>query len=233
MLAGVLAALALLAVVGALVWRDVAPSVIGRSAPADLVVIALACEGESGVLVTPVVALLDTATARASLTPVDPLTTTTIPGTTYDQVWDAYAFGGGAATADALGRSAPWRQRMSGSKVAHIVVPRDTWEAAVDARGGIEVDSPRELSVFTGTELLTFPAGVIVLDGRRSCEYLKTLPYLTDTQRDVVSVAFADALAAVLADPALTPASGISTDLAPDTLAGIRGTLGITASTRP
>lgn len=180
------------------------------------VVLALACEGEDGAIVTPVVATFDTSTG--SLTGHDPLAQVTIPGTTYDRLRDAYAFGGGPAVAAAT------VQLTGGVEPAHVVLGADAWAAAVEAEGGVTLDSPRTVDVFTGEELFVFPSGRQVLGAADACQYLKGAAYFADTERVRVAEQFAAALAAVVANVEFDT-DGVSTDLSAEAFEDLRRTL--------
>ncbi len=186
----------------------------GRDTLPATVVLAVACPGEDGTVETPVVAAVDTASGE--LTVYDPMTELTIPGTTYDRLRDAYPFGGGAAVAAAVARL------EGGPAPGYVVFERDAWVAAVDAAGGLALDSPRPVDVFTGERLFSFPRGEQVLSGAETCEYLKGAAYLTDTERERIAVQFAEALVAVMADVG-PDTSGIATDLSDQALVALQG----------
>ena len=178
-----------------------------RATLPDEVVIALACEGEDGAIVTPLVAVVTV--ADGSVRSYDPLTEVTIPGTTYNELRDAYAFGGGPAVAAAIARLG------DGTHPAYVILDADAWTTWVDAAGGLEFESPRPVDVFTGERLLSFPAGRQVLEGVETCEYLKGAAYLTDSQRERVAERFTEALARAVAE--LEPqTAGVTTDLSPE-----------------
>ncbi len=199
--AAVAAVLAAVAVAAALVL-DL--PLTGRDTLPATVVLAVACAGEDGAVGTPVVASLDS--ASGALAVYDPLAEVTIPGTTYDQLRDAYPFGGGPAVAAAIARL------EGGATPGYVVFEQEAWVAAVDAAGGLELDSPRTVDVFTGEQLYSFPRGEQVLSGAETCEYLKGAVFLTDTERERIVEQFAEALAvAVAAAGPDTP--GIVTDL--------------------
>ncbi|MBE0416979.1 MAG: hypothetical protein IBX63_04370 [Coriobacteriia bacterium] len=214
-------------VVGVVAWQLQTSGHLDRSTPPDRVAIALACVGEDEVTVTPVVAVLELGTARPALVPVDPLATTTIPGTTYDRVWDAYAFGGGAATASAISRADLAPQAPAHEVGGHVVVPQAAFQAAIERSGGLTIDAPSAVSVFTGKRLYTFPEGIIRLSAGEVCEYLKGLPYLADSDRSEVNRQFADAIAVVLSRDGVDEVE-IETDLSTEALAEVRRALGST-----
>lgn len=186
----------------------------GRDSLPAVVVLAVACAGEDGAVGTPVVVTLDTASGE--LTVFDPLTEVAIPGTTYDRLRDAYAFGGGPAVAAAIARL------EGGPTPGYVVLEEDAWIAAVDAAGGLALDSPGSVEVFTGERLFSFPAGRQVLSGVETREYLKGAAYLADTQRVRIAEQFAAALVAAVsvAEPG---SAGIVTGLSDEAFIALRG----------
>ncbi len=213
--AGIFLAIALVAAGAAYVAMYGAPGA-DRGAVPQMVVLAAVCAGEDGGLQTPVVTLIDTISGE--VTPLDPLATVTIPGTSYDNLRDAYAFGGGPAVAAAVGR-------LTGAdEPAYVVLDADAWVTAVDAAGGATVVSPRAVDVFTGEQLFTFPPGPQTLSGADTCEYLKGTAYFADNERERVAEQFA-AVAVTSVTVIDAGTAGVSTDLSDEAFANLRAIL--------
>ena len=97
---------------------------------------------------------------------VDATAEVTISGTSYETLQDAYAFGGGAAVAEAYGR-------LQGVETpAWLALPQDTWMAAVDEAGGVVVDVDEGVYVFLGRELVSIEEGEQELSGAELACYL-------------------------------------------------------------
>lgn len=119
------------------------------------------------------VAGLITVVSGGRMKDISPETTVTIPGTSYSRLRDSFAFGGGAAVVAALGPSA------LPAGTGFVSVPEKIWRAAVDATGGVQVSVRSEMTVFTGTEIVTVRAGVQRLRGAQVSAVVRGLPYLT------------------------------------------------------
>ena len=91
--------------------------------------------------------------ADGEMRDVDPETTVTIPGTSYNRLGDAFVFGGGAAVARALG------DQDAGGATAYVSVPITAWRTAVDSVRGVQVSVPSDMTVFDGASMTTIRAG--------------------------------------------------------------------------
>lgn len=148
------ALLGVFAVAALAVWM-VQASRKATEAPRDMLVIALT-EDQDGAVVAGII--FATEDPDDGVTFVDPDAEVAIPGTSYDRVKDAYAFGGGSAVMEAVGEL-PRDSGLSRTPEAWVVLPDDTWQALVDARGGAEIDIPSDINAFLRGDLHMFSAG--------------------------------------------------------------------------
>jgi hypothetical protein len=86
---------------------------------------------------------------------IDPLTKSVVPGTSANTLGDALTFGGGAELARAYG------QLAGVAMPSWVVVDDEAW-ARIN-RAGLSVNLPRPVDVFNGTDLISFPAGQVVV----------------------------------------------------------------------
>ncbi len=155
----------LVLVAGAYVWFGT-----DLSTPRDTerVVVSFALPDEHDVDVAQMVMMVD-ATEEAgsvSVEVIDPLVQVMIPGTSYDTLADAYVFGGGGGVADAVGRL------VGESDLGWVVLSRETVVTLIDVLGGLSVDIPQDVNVFTGGVLHLFSEGPTRLSGVQFCAYL-------------------------------------------------------------
>jgi hypothetical protein len=184
--------------------------------PGDrLLVVVASRSGTDGSQVAQLMGVLDLHGTGVEVSLVDPLTTVTVPGTTYDRLRDAYPFGGGAAVSKAYA--------SHGHEDPLPVVSFDEKALAevVDHAGGATATLPAAVNVFDGTRLFTFGAGAQKLKG-------------ADVVALLSSTDFA-ASAAVRASMRLTVARGLADALSrsqPD-FAGLLQTGHIRSTLRP
>ena len=205
-IAVIVAAAALLAQAGVLGSRGVPADALSR------VLIVAASPDEDGSVVGQIVMIADVTAQPAALEPVSPALAVSIPGTTYDTLADAYPFGGGAGTAEALARA------RDEEPLPYVAISADELADAVDAAGGMRVTLPEAMSVFDGTDLFTFKAGTQTLTAARLSAVLKGAPYLADREREALDASLAEGLAAVLSAEPGVLTGATRTDLAPDAL---------------
>lgn len=212
----VLVAIVAVAVLVAVVALLAQAGVVGsRGVPADAlsrVLIVAASPDENGGVVGQIVMIADVTAQPAALEPVSPALAVSIPGTTYDTLADAYPFGGGAGTAEALARA------RGEEPLPYVALSADELAGAVDAAGGMRVTLPEAMSVFDGTDLYTFKAGTQTLSAARLSAVLKGAPYLADSEREALDASLAEGLAAVLSAEPGVLTGATRTDLAPDAL---------------
>jgi len=127
-------------------------------APDSVLVIALA-EDADGAVVVAGAFVFESKPTTAQLTVVDTDSQVEIPGTTYDRLKDAYAFGGGDLVADSV-------SEISGSSSdAWVVLPPAVWREIVESAGGVGVHVPVATNAFVGGELYVISAGRQTLSG--------------------------------------------------------------------
>ncbi|MGB4581290.1 MAG: LCP family protein [Coriobacteriia bacterium] len=205
-IAVIVAAAALLAQAGVLGSRGVPADALSR------VLIVAASPDENGSVVGQIVMIADVTAQPAALEPVSPALAVSIPGTTYDTLADAYPFGGGAGTAEALARA------RDEEPLPYVAISASELTDAVDAAGGMRVTLPEAMSVFDGTDLFTFKAGTQTLTAARLSAVLKGAPYLADREREALDASLAEGLAVVLSAEPGVLTGATRTDLAPDAL---------------
>lgn len=149
--------------------------------------------GTDGSQVAQLVGILDTSGGRLVVELVDPLSTVTVPGTSYDRLRDAYPFGGGA------GVSGVWAAAQGTEAVPVVSVPQEALVRAVEAVGGVVVDVPYEASVFDGDRLTILHPGERRLGGTELVALLESAEYRQTTAeqmrvRSAVASGVAEAL---------------------------------------
>ena len=132
---------------------------------------------------------------------ISPETTVSIPGTSYNHLSDALAFGGGGAVLNAF-------KGGGGEADAFVSVPESVWRGAVDARSGITVDLPVDLTVFDGSRLSTLASGEQTMTSSEVGAVLRGIAYLNPTDRSRVRHQLSREMAS-----ALISAHGRATDL--------------------
>jgi len=226
-LQGFVAALVFMALAAAGGWWYLRSSGALPGRPrSDKTVIVFAATGEDGAQLAGIVALASDGGGSAQV--FDPLMKVTIPGTSYDQLRDAYPFGGARAVADSLAARA-------GEDAGWVDVSEEAWVAALEAdlpetttRIGIEIDLPKSLDVFDGNRLASFPEGTSVVRPGDVPLLLRGMAYLPESARQQVAAKVGDALLHALG--AHATAEGVTTDLTPEALAALRAKL---AARRP
>lgn len=183
------------------------------------VLIVAASPDENGDVVGQIITIVDVTESPAALEPLSPALEVSIPGTTYSALADAYAFGGGAGTAEALADA------RNEAPLPYVAISADELAAAVEAAGGMRVTLPADMSVFDGTDLYTFKRGAQTLSVARLQAVLKGAPYLAEAEQQALDASLAEGLAAVLAANPGTLEGATRTDLAPDALERVAATL--------
>lgn len=179
--------------------------------PGERVMVVVASHvGSDTVQLAQLVGVADLSARPERVTLVDPETTVTVPGTSYDQLRDAYAFGGGAGVSRALARS------TGTDPLPVVAVSEQALLTIVERMGGVTVDVPFDATVFDGSTLFSFKAGRQSLDGPQVVALLGSADYAPDpvSVRSAVAEGLVSSLAAK--PPALTDlvkAKGITSSL--------------------
>lgn len=159
----------------------------------DRVLVVAASPDENGDVVGQIVMVADLTSDEISVESVSPAMPVTIPGTSFSQLKDAYPFGGGKGTAEALARS------EGGATLPYVAISAAQLAGAVEAAGGVEVTLPEAMSVFDGERLFSLEKGEQRLDAEELQAVFKGSAYLGDDSREQLEAALAEALRAVLA----------------------------------
>jgi hypothetical protein len=220
----VIVAVVIVALAAAAGWLFVRSSgAFTKVTSADRTVIVLASTAEDEAQLAGVVAVATQ--GGATLEFQDPLKKVTIAGTSYDQLRDAYPFGGAAAVAAALGAK-------SGDGSSWVEVSQDAWVAALEAEGakdasgatGVTVTLPKALDVFDGKRLASFKEGTSTVSPADLPLLLRGAAYRPESAR--LTVADQVGRPALLALGKRGGAAGLRTNLSPEALAGLLRRLG-------
>jgi hypothetical protein len=175
-----------------------------------------AAPDEEGAVLAQVICVVDITATPVTIMPVSPETSATIPGTSYNRLADAYAFGGGAGTARALAAAA------GGEPLPYVALAPGALAAAIEAAGPVTMALPADMSVFDGETLYTFAEGEQSLSADEVLAVFKGAPYLESADRDRLDAELASALMPLVAAADIT---SIDTDLSDEALSGVRQTL--------
>lgn len=176
-----------------------------------------AAADENGDVVAQIVAIADVSGTGATLEPVSPAMSVTIPGTTYDTLADAYPFGGGAGVASALARA------RGGDPLPYVALSASGIEAALEQEGSVTLALPAPMSVFDGEQLFTLASGTRTLGPAEVAAVFKGAPYLTRTERAELDAELAGLLARLVGT---TSYGDASTDLSAEAYATLQSALG-------
>lgn len=171
---------------------------------------------ENGDVVAQIVSIADVSGAGATLEPVSPAMSVTIPGTTYDTLADAYPFGGGAGVATALARA------RGGDPLPYVALSASALEAALEQQGSGKLTLPAPMSVFDGEELFTLSSGAQELTPAEVAAVFKGAPYLSADERAELDIELAELLASLVAE---TPFDQVDTDLSGAAYAALQSSL--------
>lgn len=182
------------------------------------VLLVAAAPDDTGAVVGQIITIADLTVSPTALEPVSPALAVAIPGTTYSTLGDAYPFGGGAGTADALARA------QGGDALPYAAISAEAFGAALEAAGTVTVTLPAAMSVFDGEDLYTFDAGKQQLTPDEVLAALKGAPYLTERERAELDASLSAALVEVLiASPGTLERA--ETDLTPEAIARLQAAL--------
>ncbi|MGB4592253.1 MAG: hypothetical protein WBI63_00570 [Coriobacteriia bacterium] len=151
----------------------------GRTDNGRVLVVA-ALPDENGDIVAQVIADVDASGTAATVTSVDTSLAVTVPGTTYDRIRDAYAFGGGGGVASAYARL------VGGDPLPYIDLGPAALRLAIEEAGGIALDLPAPMNVFDGERLYTFGAGPVTADTDGFRAILNGAAYLPARERSAL-----------------------------------------------
>ena len=193
LLTGVLIGLLLVAaVVGYLLWSGFQES---KHAGPDDVVVMLVLPDEDGVVLPRTVDRYVTSGTGATVEHIDVRKEIAIPGTSYTQLRDAYAFHGPSGVAAAVGAGA---ERTP----SYVVLDTATY-ARLMGEKPITIDVSEHMEVFDGERLRTFEVGEAQIAPEDVTALFLGLQYLDAEERDDVRAQVGLAIAARLAtDPA-------------------------------
>lgn len=159
----------------------------------DRVLIVAASPDENGDVVGQIIASADLSSGQLVLEPFSPATPVTIPGTSFSELKDAYPFGGGKGTAEALARA------EGGEALPYVAISAGQLSSAVRAAGGVRLTLPEALSVFDGETLYSLEEGQQNLDADELQALFKGAAYLSESNRTKLDAELAEMLRAVLA----------------------------------
>jgi len=215
LLTGVLIGLLLVAaVVGYLLWTGLQES---KHAGPDDVVVMLVLPDEEGVVLPRTVDRYVTSGTGATVEHIDVRKEIAIPGTSYTQLRDAYAFQGPSGVAAAVGADA---ERTP----SYVVLDTNAY-ARLMGDEPITIDIPEHMEVFDGDTLRTFEVGEAQVAPEDIVALFLGLQYLDAEQRDDVRAQVGLAIAARLAaDPSTVP--WLETDLSAEEYAAFVTSVG-------
>jgi hypothetical protein len=164
------------------------------ASPGDRALLVVASKsGADGSQVAQLVGIAQLTGSQLTVRLVDPMTTVTVPGTSYSQLRDAYSFGGAAGVSNAVAVIVGQRPLPT------VAVGQQGLEALVDGAGGVTVTVPAAASVFDGERLFTFEKGPQRLTGSEVVALLSSVEYLkTPDEQQELRVAVASGMANAL-----------------------------------
>jgi hypothetical protein len=118
----------------------------------------------------------------------DPAEPVTVPGTSAETYFDAYAYGGATAVAQAHARAEGLEEPLP-----YAAVPLETAEALAGG-AALAITLPEPMDVFTGSELASFDAGEQQVPWGRVDELLAGAEYLAPEARAEVNAQVGTAL---------------------------------------
>jgi len=176
------------------------------------VLLALVLPDPEGVSTVRAIEVFERAGGELRTSPIDPLTSATVPGTSATTLAEAYAFGGGEGLASA------YTQLNGGTVPVWVVVEPQGWDSLMGA-GAIAVTIPADIEVFDGKQLYSYAAGDTSFPANEAAQVMSGAAYLSPTDRAVLREAVGDQLVPALAANGLTSESGIATNLDAEALA--------------
>jgi anionic cell wall polymer biosynthesis LytR-Cps2A-Psr (LCP) family protein len=197
-ISGAVAALVICAVaVGALVWYRAASPQAAFDAASDSVVLMFTSQSADGATQ----AALITVVGDGRFRDVSADTTVVIPGATYKKLRDAYAFGGAKDVATTVG------QTRGTPSMRYVAVPQSVWLPALQSgTPSVTVSVSRAISVFGPTGLTSLKSGEQTMTARQIAGLVGALPYLGQSDADVLRLQLDQALISAVASPPVDPA---------------------------
>jgi len=176
------------------------------------VLVALVLPDAEGASAVRAIEVFDRAGGTLRTSPIDPLTSATVPGTSATTLAEAYAFGGGDGLAGA------YTQVKGGVPPVWVVIDSDGWAELTGDRP-VPVVIPADIEVFDGKQLYSYAAGDTSFPANQAAQVMSGASYLSAADRAILGEALGDHLMAAVADKGLTSESGIQTNLNSEELA--------------
>lgn len=176
------------------------------------VLIALVLPDAEGLNTVRTIELFESSGGSLRTSPVDPLTSATVPGTSATTLAEAYAFGGGERLATAFSQSA------GGEIPLWVVIEPQAW-STLTGTGSIPVTIPADIEVFDGKQLYSYAQGDGSFPAEQVSKVMDGADHLTATERAVLREAVGDALLSSIVREGLPSESGVSTNLTAEELA--------------
>jgi len=187
--AGVLIAIVATAAVVAGIWFDLIPAGWTSAPPDEVLVIATAAQPTGSEAAQYAVVLAPGGRMRA----LDVDAASTVAGTSAKSAREAFAFGGGAAVAEALSR------QTGGEALPWIVLEPASWQALIDDSGGLRVDVPTAVSTYASGTLTVLEPGSQDLSAGQAVALSLSAGYLDEDERERVLGEMRSGFASVLA----------------------------------
>ncbi len=176
------------------------------------VLVALVLPDSEGVSTVHAIEVFERAGGAIRTSPIDPLTSATVPGTSATTLAEAYAFGGGDGLAGA------YSQVKGGVVPVWIVVEPQGWDTLMGS-APVSVIIPADIEVFDGKELFSYAAGDASFPAAEVAQVMSGAAYLSAGDRANLREAVGDQLIGAVAASGLNSESGIATNLNADELA--------------
>ena len=170
------------------------------------VLVALVQPDAEGVRTIRAIEVFERAGGELRTSPIDPLTSATVPGTSATTLAEAYAFGGGEGLAEA------YSQVHGGVPPVWVVAEPQAWEALMGT-AAIRVTMPADIEVFDGQQLYSYSRGDASFPADEVAQVMNGADHLSETDRAGLRVAVGDQLLAAIAQQGLPSKSGIATNL--------------------
>lgn len=173
---GLLALIVVIAAVGYFVYQN-------RDAATDsdriLVVIVSPSDTKGDVAV----AAIEVDQARGESRVLDVLAPATVSGTSASNAFEAFAYGGGDAVAEALAG-------QTDGELPWIVIQDIVWDDLIDEADGMVMNLSHAVNVYAETTLTVFPEGKSTLDGDAATAFVRSIEYLEEDVRSDTVTAF-------------------------------------------
>ncbi len=182
------------------------------------ILVALVLPNADGAHEVRVVSVFKRAGDAMRMSPVDPLTSATVPGTSATTMAEAYAFGGGDGLAKA------YTENKGGTPPVWVVVEPKAWSALTDGRE-IPVVVPADIEVFDGRQLYSYAQSASSIPAAEVAQVMSGAAFLSAEKRAILREAVGDALVTAIARKGLRADAGIETNLTAEELAILVSTL--------